>query len=190
MPSLSNVLPTKQITKALSAALRAIGLELTDGAAAINDPDRRRALKSAQRVATHLETLSKALSDFEVDFDRAEAKTPRKQIMARIENAISNCDKDPSELLSRIESELHKEFGDKIPTKPAPKSRRKPAGAMKQYSASISIAPDDIGKPAEVGAMAATPGISMAATTMRTPRRRQKRIDPLIEEARRRSSKT
>ncbi len=178
-------LPTRQITKALDAALQSIGLDLSRIPASVADPDQRRALKTAQRATKHLDALSKALSEFAIDSDRAEAKTPRKTLLTAIEKVIPNAAKDPDEILSNIETVVRAQYGRKSLEKAASQSKRKLRGIAKTSSVRIPVSSAKLNNLNECELESSSHTIQgAAAATVRAPRRRQKPIDPLVAEMR------
>lgn len=138
MPSLSNMLPAKQITTALSAALRTTGFELTADADAIVDPDQRRAVKRAQRVATLLETLNEALSDFSNAIELVEKKLPRKRLMSELEKELTDWNGNVPETAKAVVNFLRQKQEVTEPTEAPSPLTPNPVETSKAFSGQIS----------------------------------------------------
>lgn len=171
-------LPTKPVrtaVKTMLASLGVNGLSPSD----IPDHDIRRASKAAKRVIELLEELAEAIEKFEQDFTTAEAKTPKKKLLAEIEKAIQsdpeNLERVAKVLDDVIRGNVCEQDKENRPEKSAKKSVSKTAGVL---SDAASRTPETAGT---TDAQRAD-GRAAAAGAARPPRRRQKPIDPLVAE--------
>lgn len=170
-------IPSKPIMTALAAALGSIDLDLETAPDAVVDADRRRVLKSAKRVQISLQDLIENIEKFEQDFTTAEAKTPKKKLLAEIEKAIRsdprNLEKVAKALDDVIRGNLREQPDERRPGKSARKSVSKATVGQSDAAARIPDTADTVD--AQRG-----DGRASAIHAARAPRRRQKPIDPLV----------
>lgn len=168
-------IPSKQIMTALAATLLSIDLDLATDPETVVDADRRRALKSAKRAQISLQDLVENIEKFERDFTTAEAKTPKKKLLADIEKAIQsdpeNLEKVARALDDVIRGNACEQNGESQPEKSASKT----AGVLSDAASRI---PETAG----TNRAQRDGGRAAAAGAARSPRRRQKPIDPLVAE--------
>jgi tyrosyl-tRNA synthetase len=165
-------LPTKAIRTAVEASLASLGV---NGLSPCDIPDHhiRRASKAAKRVIEQLEELTKAIEKFEQNFATAEAKTPKKKLLADIEKAIQsdpeNLEKVARALDDVIRGDMSEQIHESRPEKSASKTaldQRDAAGRIPDTAGTTDARRDG--------------GRAAAAGAARPPRRRHKMIDPLV----------
>ncbi|MBN9499294.1 MAG: hypothetical protein J0H39_21270 [Alphaproteobacteria bacterium] len=170
-------IPSKQIMTALAATLLSIDLDLATDPETVVDADRRRALKSAKRAQISLQDLVENIEKFEQDFTTAEAKTPKKKLLAEIEKAIQSDPKNLEKVTRALDDVIRGNMSEQIhesrPEKSAKKSVSKAAVAQSDAAARIPDTADTVD--AQRG-----DGRASAIHAARAPRRRQKPIDPLV----------
>jgi hypothetical protein len=171
-------LPTKAIRTAVEASLASLG---ADGLSPSEIPehDIRRASKAAKRVIELLEELAEAVEKFERDFATAEAKTPRKQLANAIANVLPRDPKDPNEVVDKVSKLIHEKLSKlncgSQPANSAKKSISKTALDQRDAAGRIPETEGTTGTQRDGGRAA-------AASAARSPRRRQKPIDPIVAE--------
>lgn len=167
-------LPTKPIratVKAMLASLAVDGLSPSE----ISDHDIRRASKAAKRVIELLEELAEAIEKFERDFTTAEAKTPKKKLLADIEKAIQSDPKKFERVAKVLEDVIRGNACEQNGESRPEKSASKTAAGERDATVRISETAGTTGAQRDGGRAA-------AAGAARPPRRRQKPIDPLVAE--------
>ncbi len=169
-------LPTKPIRAAVKAMLVSLGVDGLSPSE-ISDHDIRRASKAAKRVIELLEELTESIEKFEQDFTTAEAKTPKKKLLADIEKAIQsdpeNLEKVAKALDDVIRGNVCEQNGENRPEKSAKKSVSKAAVGQSDAAARIPDTADTVDAQRGDGRVS-------AIHAARAPRRRQKPIDPLV----------
>lgn len=168
-------IPSKQIMTALAATLQSIDLDLATDPETVVDADRRRALKSAKRAQISLQDLVENIEKFEHDFTRAEAKTPKKKLLADIEKAIQSDPENFEKVAKALDDVIRGNVSEKIHESRPEKSASKIAGVQ---SDAAGRTPDT----ADNAAAVSGGGRAAAAGAARPPRRRQKPIDPIVAE--------
>lgn len=176
MPKIA--IPSKQITAALVAALLSIDLDLATDPETVADANRRRALKSAVRVQIGLQNLVDNIEKFEQDFTTAEAKTPKKKLLADIEKAIQSDPKNLEKVARALDEVIRGNMSEQIHESRPEKSASKTAGVQ---SDAVSRIPETAG----TTDAQRDGGQAAAAGAARPPRRRQKPIDPIVAEMQR-----
>jgi tyrosyl-tRNA synthetase len=154
-------LPAKPIHAAVKAMLASLGV---DGVSPndISDHDIRRASKAAKRVIELLEELAEAVEKFERDFTTAEAKTPKKKLLAEIEKAIHSDPENFEKVVKALDDVIRGNLRERThESRPEKAARRIPDTA--DNAAAVSGG-----------------GRAAAAGAARPPRRRQKPIDPIV----------
>lgn len=133
-------LDTRQLLAKIRSDLAELGLTLDDAPGNVADLDFRRALKSAVRVNSGLDSLVPDIARFDQDMARARANTPRQKALDSIAKSLTLWTKDPELIAAAVTALVEGQFDTttsrkaedvsdaKLPRISAPNSRSNHAG--------------------------------------------------------------
>lgn len=173
---------SKPIMVALAAALRSIDLNLATDPETVTDADRRRALKSAKRAEISLQDLVENIEKFEQDFTTAEAKTPKKKLLAEIERVIQSDPENFDKIAKAVIDVARRDTSEQV-------DQDRPRNSVEESTSQTSAEPIQATShprnAADTAAGQRENGRNFAVNVVRAPRRRQKPIDPIVAERQR-----
>jgi hypothetical protein len=173
--------------RVLGDRARTLGLVLGEEPAMVTDADLRATLKAANRAKTSIEAAILACGKFDQKFDIADAKSPRKIVISKVEVALSGWSGDPEAMAAAIMGIVGTQFSEKPTAKtsevPAPNGEPREPSLAKSGDPEFPKSPLGVSK-------TRSPTLeiprSMKAARAVTPRR-QKMVDSMIAESHKRA---
>jgi hypothetical protein len=170
--------------RVLEDRVRRLGLVLGEEPARVTDADLRAALKSGNRAKTAIEGAVLACGKFDQKFAVADAKSPRKIVISKVETALAGWNGDAEAMASAILSLVGKQSSENSADKSAED------GAFEPRPREVDLAKLGGSESRELPREASeirppAPDFPRSAKASRaaTPRR-QKMVDPMIAELR------
>jgi hypothetical protein len=108
--------------KGLGDRIQSLGLVLGQDAATVIDDDLRAVLKAGSRAKAALDGAIMAYAKFDEKFEVAEAKSPRKILLSKIEASLHDWSGDPDQTAAAISAMIGKKSAGNSAAKPGEKS--------------------------------------------------------------------